>query len=699
MAETDTPNPIVEGPKEVSKGRRVSAVWLIPLVALIISLGVAWRNYDGRGPLIEIVFDNAAGIEAGKTAIRFRDVTVGTVEEVHLSSDLQRVVVSARITKNLAQYLDADARFWVVRPSITSQGISGLDTVVSGAYIDAFWNNEPGERQYSFTALPTPPLTPAGQPGTRVRLLAPEGGSLAVGAPVLFKQIQVGRIENIELSEAGDVMIDIFVNAPNNKRLTEGARFWNASGFNISLGPSGAELNVASLLSIVQGGVSFDTVVPDARPVEAGHVFQLYDNERAARRNVIEIETGFHQMLSAYFDGSVQGLTAGAPIEFRGVPVGEVTSVQAVIRDSGGGAPQVAMQATLSILPRRMGIAEGTDAEMSAAFLDLLAAEVSQGLRARLSASGLLGQTLFVDLVTLEDAPPGDFERDAQPFPVIPTAPSDTTALTASAQGLMQRLAGLPIEDMMREVQSLIANVNKVVSSDGVRQAPENLGLLLGDLRQVVADPALQDAPRQLGAILQSAEGIARQLEEERLVDRLGTALDTTNAAVGQIGDAAAAGLPDLMRNLTELSEQAKSLPLADLTARATAILATADGLLAEEGTRELPAALAASLTELRATLAELREGGTVANVNDTLASASEAADALAKATADLPALVAQLNDLARRADTTLSGIGPDSPVNRETLALLRQVNTTAKSIDDLVSALERRPNSLIFGR
>ena len=699
MAETDTPSPIVEGPREVSKGRRISAVWLIPLVALLVSLGVAWRNYDERGPLIEIVFDNAAGIEAGKTAIRFRDVTVGTVEEVRLSPDLQRVVVAARIHKNLAEYLDEDARFWVVRPSITSQGISGLDTVVSGAYIDAFWNNEPGERRYSFVALPTPPLTPAGQPGTRVRLRAPEGGSMVVGAPVLFKQIQVGRIENIELTEAGDVMIDIFVNAPNNKWLTEGARFWNASGFNISLGPAGAELNVASLLSIVQGGVSFDTVAPDARPVEAGHVFQLYDTERDARRNVIETETGYRQMVSAYFDGSVQGLAAGAPVEFRGVTVGEVASVQAVIQQAESGAPRVAMQATLGLLPRRMGVAEGSEAEMSAGLLDLLASEVEQGMRARLAASGLLGQTLFVDLAMLGDAPPGAFDRDAQPFPVIPTAPSDTTALTASAQELMQRLAGLPIEDMMREVQSLIANVNTLVSSEGVRQAPENLGLLLGDLRKVVADPAVQDAPRQLAAILDSVGGVSRQLDEERLVERLGATLDATSAAVSQIGAAANAGLPDLMRNLTELTEEAKSLPLAELTARASALLATADGLLAEEGTRQLPAALAASLDELRATLAELRAGGTVGNVNATLASASEAAEALSRASADLPALVAQLNDVARRADAALAGLGPESPVNRETLALLRQVNTTAKSINDLVSALERRPNSVIFGR
>ena len=153
MAETEAPSPIVEGPKQVQPARRVSAVWLIPLVALVISLAVAWRNYDERGPLIEIVFDNAAGIDAGKTAIRFRDVTVGTVESVRLTPDLAQVIVSARIDKEVSTTLDADAQFWVVRPSVTSQGISGLDTVVSGAYIDAFWDNATGEWSDHFVGL------------------------------------------------------------------------------------------------------------------------------------------------------------------------------------------------------------------------------------------------------------------------------------------------------------------------------------------------------------------------------------------------------------------------------------------------------------------------------------------------------------------------------------------------------------------
>jgi paraquat-inducible protein B len=814
MADTEVPSPIVEGPKEVAPARRISLVWLIPFLALVISLGVAWKSYDARGPLIEITFENAAGIEAGKTAVRFRDVTVGKVESVRLTPDLKQVIVSARMDKDVATSLDAEAQFWVVRPSVTSQGISGLDTVVSGAYIDAFWDSTTGNWSDHFMGLPSPPLTPADQPGTRVRLRAPEGGSMVVGAPVLFKQIEVGRIETIELTPAGDVMIDIFVNAPNNARLTEGARFWNASGFDITLGPQGAELNVASLLSLIQGGVAFDTVGPNMTEVKAGHVYQLYPTERDARRDIFDTETGFRQVVTAYFDGSVRGLAPGAQVQYRGVTVGEVTAVQATILDEDR-APRIVMQTTLSILPRRMGIPEGNDAEMSKQFLDLLTSEVGRGMRARLAASGLLSQTLFVDLAMVENPPPGEFNRDAEPWPILPTAPSDTRALAASTQGLMQRLSNLPIEDLMQTAQTLLANVNSVVSDPRVRQAPENLGQLIADIQTVIAQPGIQQAPEKLAAILTSAESVVQQVNDQRLVERLGTALDTTSKAVASIGDAASESVPQvvdrinalsariedlpledlitsgdellrsvdtlvkspgvteipanlnasldevrgilselrqggaiadatasmaslraiteqiaasdltarindvatqaqaaignintasgqlspLITSLTELASNAGALPLAELAQQTSKLLATADGLLGTEGARQLPAALAGALDELRKTLAALEAGGAVENVNSTLASAGQAADAITKAAADLPALLSRLNALAAQADATLAGLAPDSPVNRETLALLRQVNVTAKSINDLVSALERKPNSLIFGR
>ena len=163
MTDTPPPAPEIETPKPEA-GWRLSAVWLVPLIALVIALGVAWRTYSDRGPIIEIVLDNAAGVEAGQTTIRFRDVNVGVVESVALTDDLKRVVVTVRVRKDVAQFVDDSAQFWVVRPSVTAQGVSGIETVLSGVYIAAYWDATPGPRVQSFEALPRPPLTPADRP-------------------------------------------------------------------------------------------------------------------------------------------------------------------------------------------------------------------------------------------------------------------------------------------------------------------------------------------------------------------------------------------------------------------------------------------------------------------------------------------------------------------------------------------------------
>lgn len=178
-----------------AKGPRFSAVWLVPILALAVSLGIAWQSYADRGVLIEIAFDSASGIAADKTELRYRDVTVGLVEDLRFSADLSQVITSVRVDKSLAPYLDAEAEFWVVRPEISAQGISGLNTVLSGVYIVGQWDSEPGTAQDSFQGLKDAPLNDPTQDGTRILLTARDGNSIAAGAPILYKGIPVGSVE------------------------------------------------------------------------------------------------------------------------------------------------------------------------------------------------------------------------------------------------------------------------------------------------------------------------------------------------------------------------------------------------------------------------------------------------------------------------------------------------------------------------
>ncbi len=813
MTEQGPLDPVIETAGQQTRRARISAVWLVPLIALVISLGVAWQTYSDRGPLVEIILDDASGIEAGRTTLRYRNVAVGVVEQLGFTEDLASVRAMVRVQPEITPFLDASAIFWVVRPSVTAQGVSGIETVLSGVYIDAFWDGEAGPRVSSFTALPRPPLTPADQPGLRIALRAPDGGSISVGAPLLYKRITVGRIESVDLTPTGDVEIAAFINAPYDAFVTSGTRFWNASGFSINLGAAGASLNVDSLTSLLQGGISFAQIGSDLDEVTDGRTFELYGSESVARQNVIEDLPGVRLTLDTFFDTSVSGLEVGSRVDFRGVTVGQVVSFQPVAREGADG-PQLSMRVTLAVLPQRLGVPVDV-ADPDAAGLALLEQLVSgRNLRARLASSGLLSQSLHVALAEVPDAAPAALDLDAEPFPVLPSAPSDITGIAASAESVMTRLSNLPIEELMGTFTTLLANINTIVTDEGVRTAPANLGALIADVREIVDTSGIKETPAQIAAVLASIQAIVEETETRELVQTLAATLDTTRQTIEKFGtaadglpavlaqvealtvtvnalplddfltraastvdgidtllrsegvanlpvsvdaalaeargliadlrtggaiedvtgtlaslraitedlqqanlgaeiaqavtaaqsaaaniDNASEGLPALVANLETLSRQVNELPLDALVTNASQTLDAAEALLGAEGADRLPAEVAASLAEVRGLIEDLRAGGAVQSVNRTLASADEAATAITEAARQLPALIAQINAVSARADEALAGIGPGSELTRETQSLIRDLRNAAQSVNTLVLALERRPNSVLFGR
>ncbi len=804
MTDLSPAQPSVE---ERTKRPRISAIWLIPVIALVISLGVAWNSYNQRGPLIEIEFESADGIAADETKLKFKSYDVGTVEEVRFTEDLSKVIVGVRLDKEISKYVDDSAEFWLVNARVGPQGITGLSTVISGAYIEGSWDADTGDRQQHYVALTNPPLTPPDTPGKRIRLRSPTGGSLAVGAPILFKQIQVGTIEEVALTPAGDVMVSAFIEAPHDERLTSFTRFWNASGFSIDLNTSGASLQVDSLLSLVRGGISFETVNSGGSPIESDHVYQLYASERAARSNVISEQEGGAPPLElvSIFQGSVSGLQAGADVQYHGVKVGEVTGIEARVVEHSDG-PGVDLETRFSIYPNRVGVvSDGEEAQQEA--LELIRAGVERGLRAKLTRAGLISPTLFIDLVADPDEQPAELViRDNEP-PIVPTIPPDESDLMGSAQGLVDQVTSLPIKEVMDGVVALIGNVNALITNDDFRSVPQNIGEMVSELRESdlignlnstvesfqdvaesiaaaeiagqinqllteadglvqnateasaelpellaslrdVADKAgdlplesivastselidsttelvnstgIQELPPQVSAILSEIEGTLVEFRESGIVDNADAAVGSLRSVAEEVAAAqlteqinrligegenmvdnlstASEGLPELLVSLQEVSDKAAGLPLEELVRSAYELVNTTNAFVAESGMSDLPPRLADTLRELELTLAELREGGTVESVNATLASAAEAADAIEQAAQSLPALVERLNQAVARADSTVGAYGPNSAFSRDLSALLTEARSASTAVESLARELERRPNSVIFGR
>ncbi|MBM3606388.1 MAG: MCE family protein, partial [Alphaproteobacteria bacterium] len=412
----------------------VNVIWIVPIIALIVTLAIAWNSFRDRGSLIEVEFADATGITPGDTTLRFREITVGRVEGVKFTEDLARVVVAIRVDADVAQYIDSEASFWIVRPQVTAQGVTRLDTVLTGAFIEGYWDAEVSAVETRFVGLERPPLIRSDQPGTWVTLSMESADGLNEGAPVLFRGVEVGRVENIRLAAGNDrVLADAFVQAPHDARLTTASVFWDTSGFSLSLGAQGIAFNVNSLSSVLQGGVAFDTVVSGGNPVQPGHEYVVQPDEGSARNTLFASDDTDRLRIGMLIDDSLQGLTRGADVQFQGLRVGQVIDLAVTAEPDAQGLPQVRQLVTMAVSPRRLGLPEGAGADEA---LALLTQEVAEGLRARVASAGFLGTSLMVELVQIPDAPPATIDLEAEPNPLIPSVEGDLEDFTASAQGL-----------------------------------------------------------------------------------------------------------------------------------------------------------------------------------------------------------------------------------------------------------------------
>ena len=321
--ETDF-NELPEASLERKKRRRISVVWIIPILAAVIALGIAIQRAMNEGPTITIAFKAAEGVEAGKTFIKYKDVTIGQVTTVQLSEDYTGVVIQAKIAKHAAALLVEDTKFWIVSPRASLSGISGLGTLLSGNYI-GMQVGKSTTRRRSFTGLDVPP-TITDQPGRQFMLRAASLGSVGIGAPIYYRSLSAGQVAGYSLAADGkSIDITVFVNAPYDKYVTARTRFWNASGIDVSAGADGVKVHTESLVAVLAGGLAFDSpdFLPAGDPAAADTVFTLYPNRAVAMKQPDQLERRF----VLYFDESVRGLSMGAPVTLFGLPVGEVADV------------------------------------------------------------------------------------------------------------------------------------------------------------------------------------------------------------------------------------------------------------------------------------------------------------------------------------------------------------------------------------
>ena len=641
MADAGIPDPEEAPRRGPSLG---GLVWLVPLAALAATLLLVWQTYSGRGPTVTITFDEAAGVVAGETPLRYRDVPIGLVEEVGFTEGLGQVALTVRVSEEVAPFVDDDAAFWIVRPEISTRGVTGVETVLSGVYIEAAWDEEPEGLVEAHGGALRPPLTLPGERGLRIRIRSTGGEGLAAGTPILYRGLEVGRLASAEIAEDGRTIVaDAIVYEPHDRLVTTATRFFDTSGFTFRLGPQGAEVDFKSVAALLSGGISFDTVITGGQPVLPGAVFELYWDEAQARNSVFaDPEDAGALRLSAVFDSAASGLVVGAPVELGGLVIGEVRDISGIVDPDAFGDSRVRLITTLAIQPERLGLAESSDA---AAVVDFLSGRVEAGLRARLAAASFITGTLKVELVLLPEAEPASIEYERAPYPLIPTVPAEISDVAATAEAFLQRVSALPLDDLVDSVVRIAEAGAAFAENDALQGLPDEALGFVADLRALAGDPALQAAPGQIGSAAEdlaaAADALASlivTLEEAGLAE---TVVATTND-VGTAAEAAAV----LAAELTALSETANDLPLPEIAEGLRGAVEAAEAVLADEGTRALPGLLAETAGGARDTVVAFRDGGGTEALVNAVNAAATAAEAFAIAAEGAPALVASLTAL-----------------------------------------------------
>lgn len=512
---------------------RFSPIWIVPIVALLIGAWLVYDNYRSRGPQITLTISNAEGIEAGSTLIKTRNVEVGRVERVHLSEDLSTAVISARMSPGNDAMLVEDSQFWVVKPRVGREGISGLNTVLSGAYIQL----QPGESDIEsreFEVSDQPPVAPAGAAGLRINLTSQLGNSLRVGDPVTYQGYTVGRVEEANFDATTRRMQHrVFIEAPYASLVTDSTRFWSATGIDLRLDSEGFRVNVESFEALLGGGVTFG--VPEDLPlggtVEPDTTFNLYADEDSARQGTFNRYLEFVLLV----DDSVRGLTKGAPVEFRGVRVGTVAAVPwKFTADQPTERGGFAIPVLVRIEPQRLGI-ENREVDVDE-WRERYERFFELGLRATLKSGNLLTGALFVDLNFHRD-----LDDDYTPMTfaeqrVFPTTSGGFALIESQITDLLAKLNDLEVEPllegldrsldasqaMLEEVRALSASLRELTDDPGTREVPANLNETLEGLRTTLeglspessAYQGLVGATQRLERLMRDLQPVARTLSD-----------------------------------------------------------------------------------------------------------------------------------------------------------------------------------------
>lgn len=478
-------------------------VWLIPIVSALIGGYIAVKAVMDRGPTVSITFSTAEGLEAGKTKLKYKDVDIGLVKTVTLARDLKGVVASAELVKDFTPYLVEDTRFWIVRPRISGGSVSGLSTLLSGSYIGVDTGKSKDSAR-KFVGLETPPVVPVDTPGHEFVLQGEQMATVDSGSPVFFRRLRVGQVTSYRLNDDGKgVTLKVFVNEPYDKYVNANTRFWNASGIDMKLDANGVKIEMESVVSLIVGGIAFETPEGSALlPAGTNTAYTLFASRVDAMKNPESDVVKFVMT----FNESARGLTVGAPIDFRGITLGEVSAIKADVDYKSG---RVIIPVEANIYPDRLRrltreAGKKVDPVVRKKFMEDL---VANGLRAQLRQGSLITGQLYIAFDFFPKAPRANIQWTTAGLD-FPTTPGARQELASALASVTSKLERFPLDELGRDARTALASADQLIKAVHTDVTP--------DLRQT----------------LQSGTKLLQRLDAETAPELQTTLVDARKALV-----------------------------------------------------------------------------------------------------------------------------------------------------------------------
>lgn len=588
-----------------------SLIWIIPITAALIAGWLVFKYYSERGTIISITFDQASGIEAKKTPIRYKDVQIGKVKKLSLTEDLKRVKVIAEIYPEMAGNLGSNTHFWVEKPRVSFQGISGLDTLLTGVHIGIDPGSK-GEPLENYIGLDNPPLITTDKQGTRLALSTDSLGSLDVGSPIYFNKINVGEVTSYRLNPLDDsINVFIYVHKPYDEKIKTNTLFWNASGVELSVTSAGVTARLESLTSLLIGGIAFET--PKnlyGQELDGESAFKLFDSYKLA----VDDSQRFNKLFyTLYFKDSLHGLYEDSIVEYNGVKVGEVERIQ--------------LEKTKTSAKSRVIISLYIDKFSDNQRLDeaekMLQNLVRNGLQAQLTVDSLITGAQFIALRTLNEKSASRLSRNnanrnkKEQTVLMPTQKNKPAVFpTMVAQ---QSLLNFDATEITQELNNVISNVNDLISSNDIKKTLSGLA-----------------------STSESISKITQKLDKEGFSS-------------------------ELVKALTTAQKTTKDISLLIMDTRKT-------------------------MTSITGTTETLQK-----DVSHSLKTFDNVSNKLQR---DTSKTLASINSVSNTLDKGLkSSLSENSALQYRLQQLINNLSEASKSFSILADTIQRKPNSLIFGK